>query len=403
MSDQLVEPHIGPLQLITSEPKQILTATCASGPTFGCIAWHTAPERPNQEAIYLSKILEAVLSRTQISEGADPDCLLTETGGYISWIIKNPDTELWTINLSAFDNDMRFSSRSSPAHDVANLVTRPYLAQFEGELYVIYLTSDREGHTEIHTYFLRSGRTLHDKLRMRSPNDMIVKSSRDHLVAAVEDKDELVLLMFDGKTWETVANIPKEGSVWPFRFDFALSDTTAMLVMEFEEHQRLGTQAVNLSTGKFASKWAISEYGKFPSIASTHLGWLIGWVGAPSLPLDLQGKDYNSDNSLAYIGALQEVRSEAESEDKADLKSEMEKIWGVSYVSPWAPLWLGVLDDSGKCTKAYGPLGGDLDENFGTQLSFHGDRGILIWRSSERHALEEDYCVLKARELGYSA
>jgi hypothetical protein len=353
-------------------------------------------------------MLGAVSNHERISEGADPDCLPTENGGHVSWIVRDPKTELWTINLSSFDSDMRLSATSSTATDVANLVTRPYLAQFEGEPCLIYLNTDRRGRTAINTYFIESHLALEEKLITVSPNDMVVKWSARYLVATIETKEELCVLSFDGRNWKVVANIPKEGSIWPYRFDFALGDNTAMFVMEFEQRQRIGTLVLDLSNGTFDRKWAICDYGKFPSIATTNGRWLISWVGEPALPLDLQGKGVSPDNSRAYLDALNKIRLEAEAaENKAGKdrkrRSEMEKIWGVSYVPPWAPLWLGILGDSGECTKTYGPLGGGTDENFGTQISMHGDRGILMWRSRDNHATEdEEGCFLKAREITLS-
>jgi hypothetical protein len=101
-------------------------------------------------------MLGVISNHEQISEGADPDCFVTKEGGHVSWIVKDPKTELWTINLSTFDKDIRLSLTRSPASKVANLVTRPYLGQFEGKPCLIYLNTDRAGQTEIHTYFIES-------------------------------------------------------------------------------------------------------------------------------------------------------------------------------------------------------------------------------------------------------
>jgi hypothetical protein len=356
----------------------------------------------------MCKIFGVASEHKQISEGADPDCLPTKDGGHVSWIVKDPTTELWGINLSRFDNDLRLSSITSPASNVVNIVTRPYFALFDGRPCLIYLNTDRVGQTEIHTYFIESQINLDERLIIASPNDMVIKWSASHLIAAIETKNELHVLSFNGRNWKVIANIPKEGSVWPYRFDFAVSEDTAMFVMEFDERQRVGTVAVDLLNGTFDRKWGICEYGKFPSIATANGRWLISWVGAPALPLDLQGKEYSADNSAAYIDVLNEIRSEGEatandSGQDRNRRSEMEEIWDVSYVPPWAPLWLGMLGNSGECVETYGPLGAGTDENFATQMSFQGKQGILMWRSRESHATEdEDGCLLKAREIVFS-
>jgi hypothetical protein len=395
---------IGDVQLLTTEAENILTATCASGPSFGVVAWHTGPTHSDKEGVFICKFLGAPCNSQRVSEGADPDCSAFDEGGYVSWITKDAETGLWTIYLSTFDRELVIGPAITSIASVANLVTRPYLAQFKDEPCLIYLNTDDTSHAEIHAYFIRSRRIVNHLLEIESPNDMIVKSSANDLAIAVEGKDGLFLCKFNGRTWDSVAEIPKEGSRWPFRFDFALKDNIAMFVMEFEEHQRIGSLAVNLSNGKFDWKWSITDYGKFPSIAATPAGWLISWVGAPALQLELQGKDYDPDHNLAYVDALNEIQLEVDSNptDKdLDRRTDMEKIFGISYVPPWAPLWLGELDDSGRCINKSGPLGGNSDENFGTQLSFHGDCGILIWRSYDEHAREED-CVLKAREIKYA-
>jgi hypothetical protein len=402
-----VTPAVGPLLSVTAEPRRILSAVCGSGPVFGCIAWHTAPEPPNQEAVYICKMLGGPSDYDQISEGADPDCLRIENRSYLSWIVKDAKTGLWTINLSTFENEMHLSSTASVASNVANLATRPYLSQFEDEPCLIYLNANPDGETEIHTNFISSHQSFDERLAVESPTDMIVKFSSNHLVAAIETRNELSLLRFNGGNWELINKIPNNGG----RFDFAVREDTAMFVMEMDSggRERIDTLVVNLSNGFFDHKSSICEYGRFPSIAAVPDGrWLISWVGSPAIPLDLQESNQVPYDGKAHIDVLNEIRSGAET-TKTDAekgprsKSEMEEIWNVNHVPPWAPLWLGIMTDSGQCADTYGPLGGGTDENFGTQISFHGKRGILIWRSRNSHAAEsEEGCFLKAREIVFA-
>lgn len=358
----------------------------------------------------MCKVLGGVSDLEFVSEGADPDCSLTDNGALVSWIQKDSKTELWTIHLSTFESDLRSLSTILLLGDIANLTTRPYITQFQGEPCLIYLNMNRGQQTEIHTYFIRSHRSFTEKLAIESPNDMIVKCSEDLVMAAIDSSNDFTLLRLDGENWKQISKIPKN-SMGTGRFDFAVRKDISMFVIEKESQSEQGVDSlvVDLSNGTFEPKSTICDYGRFPSVtAAPDCRWLISWVGSPAHHLDTQERNQSLDDSRSYIDVLNEIRAESEakgtnSKTSFEERSEMERIWDVNYVPPWAPLWLGVISDTGQCDDTYGPLGGGVDENFDTHLSFHSNRGILMWLSRDRHAKEgEAGCSLKAREIVFS-
>ncbi len=398
--------EIGSAQLLTPVPEPILYATTITTANNSYAVWHTVPTSSEEEAVFISRIPSEKKRDVEIQyvgEGADPDCLITESEIYVSWVKKDFSTGLWTVNISIFDKELNSVSTRSLVAGVRNIFGKPHLVKIENEIVLIYFNDPIKNHIKIHTYYLHTDKATVQKVSINSPQDTMVRYSDRCVVAVIEGKDLTSVLTFNEDRWNPLSSFTKE-SDYPYRFDLALDDTSAMFVVTFG-HDRIATLALNLSDGSVGEKWAICDYGKFASIASADGHWIVSWVGAPAMPLPDQGKEYSDRNMVPFALAVTEIREEVAEIEKIEgvtrNRSEMEELWGVTSVGPWAPLWLGILNREGKCIQTYGLLGVRGDENWGTQLSTGGGRGALLWRSYERFEESPQDCFLNSREFFY--
>jgi hypothetical protein len=389
---------INSLQFLTKEPTRILTATSATAAGVSYAVWHTAPDpdTATDEAIFLTRISDQGAYPQKLLVGADPDCLPTSSGGYLSWITKDLATDLWTVNLSTFDRDAKIQTTSIIANDVSGLVTRPYLAEYDEMPCLVYCRHFGSGRVEIHTHFLGTGKKLVDDMSFSAEN-MIVKWSARQLVAVIETKDSLEVLSLRDDRWQAVTKITKERFNRYDRWDFGVGDRSILFVAEVEDKSRLASFVVDLSTGATGEFWPFCEYGKFPQVAAANGQWLVSWAGGPASSLEQQGKLHDPEFFLSYMRAREQISAQIDQTHPNKRRSEIEEIWDTAFVPIWAPLWLGLLNEDGKCIATYGPLG-DGNENWGLQLSVRGGRGVLLWSSAEE-VEDEDVGYLKAREI----
>ena len=396
----------GPLQYVTKQNEHVFTAISETDESGSYALWHVihdVPEdSPEMEEIFISRISEPLSGPHKVAEGADPNCLPTRTGGYISWIRKNFETNVWSINLSTFKKNLQIGSSIQVATEVPRIFSGSYLVQLEdGATGLVYLNISNNGRCVLHTYFLNSHEAVDQILPIQSPEDFIVKSSQNIVIAAFETKENIELFRLEGRTWKRLTAFGKGKHSYPFRFDLVL--TNELIVFVMERNSNLETRVFNFTHGGWTDNWEFCRYGNFPSIASFGENSLVAWVGSEALPIDLQGEGKEPAKQNFMIESRLAMQQQLQFSDK-DLKniSEMEKIWGTPYLDPWATLWIGVLNDRGQCIKTYGPLGEGLDRNFMPRLSSANGRAALLWRSTDRHSLEEkESCLIKARLISW--
>jgi hypothetical protein len=398
------ELQIASAQSLIIKPERIHSATSATREGEAYVVWHQVPE-DDPEAVFVAAVNNnSVRSNPRyVAEGADPDCLILDDEVWVSWVIKDFSDNSHTINVSIFDKELNSISTKTVGTEVRALFGRPYLVQYENQPILIYSTHRNQDHPQLHTCFIRSENTVITDVLSKSSVDLIVKYSGD-VIAVIEGSDQMQVLAFNGRDWNLLTSIIIEAE-FPHRFDFALNDQTAMFVMTLE-NSRVATLPVRLADGSVGDKkWAICEYGKFASIAWLNDLWVTSWVGAPALPFEDQGKRYNKQNMVEYAKVMIEISGEVESTERTEgvkrIRSVIEDIFGRSFVGPWAPLWLGVLDHGGRCIRSYGPLGSPGDENWNTNISSAGNNGVLLWRSYERcnDSGGPQDCFLNVREI----
>ena len=375
-----------------------MTSATAAGTSY--VVWHTRPDPDNakDEAVFISRVSDRGSDPLKIVAGADPDCLPTHSGGFLSWLRR--DKGVLAIYVSTFDKNIRIETTSIVANGVEKLVTRPYLAEFRGGPCLVYSCNSGNGQVQVHTHFIGTGKELVDTLSVPA-KDMIVKWSGNQLVAVLETKDVLQVLNFADTHWNIVTGIAKDRFHLPHRFDFGVGDDSILFVAEVEKNNRLATFIINLSNGAIGAYWPFCEYGKFPHVASANGYWLVGWAGGPASSVDQQGKLVDPDFVLANMRVRELVRAQIDKNNPNKKRSELEQIWDATFVPIWAPLWLGLLNENGKCIETTGPLG-DGNENWGLDLSFRDGRGLLAWSAAEEVG-DGDIGDLKARRIALSA
>ena len=408
MADSSRDLVIGPLQYVTKENEHIFTAISSTGESASYALWHVihnVPEdSPGMEEIFISRISEPPSAPQKVAEGADPACLPTETGGYITWIKKDFKANVWSINLSTFSKDVGIGSSIQVATEVPRIFSGSHLVQLEhGATGLVYLNISDGGSCVLHTYFVDSHETVDQLIELQSPEDFIVNSSQGTVIAAFETKESVEIFRLEGRTWKRLTALQKGEHVYPFRFDFVV--TNELIVFVMERNDNLETRVFNFTDGGWTDSWEFCRYGKFPSIVAFGENYLVAWVGSDTLPIELQGegKEKAKERFMVESRLAMQEQLQFSNGDVATM-SEMEKIWGTPYLDPWAPLWLGVVNHQGQCIKAYGPLGAGLDRNFMPKLSSGAERAALLWRSCNRHSDEEkESCLVKARLISAPA
>ena len=399
--------ELGPMRWLTPTPEPILRATAEPCPDGFVTAWHRFPTENEPEAIIISKIFANGRKTGQVivGRGADPDLLVTKDKVYVSWLQKDFATLLYEVIVSTFDHNLDLVGHCTVANGVMSVFGQPYLAIYQSQITVVYDSEKTIDGSTLHSHNLETHETISKQIAVGPLNDILVKYSVNHLIAVFETAVELRVFEFDGINWTHLTSIPVEAP-FPHRFDFSLGEKKAMFVLAYEE-DRLASLVINLSDGSHGKKWAFCDYGKFATLSMVSLDeeWVVSWVGAPALSLDKQGGSVN-ESFEGYVRALWEIKNRVEESERiygsTRVRSEMEELWDATFIGPWAPLWLGLLNGDGKCVETYGPLGNEADENWNTIVTTKEGKGLLLWRNHERLEDADEESFLSYRTFHYN-
>lgn len=373
---------------LTPTPEPIWSSTVACCADGFVATWHRCPTEDEPEAVIASKVFSdgRKTGHIWVGRGADPDVLIVDSRIYISWISKDFDSGSSSIVVSIFDPDLNLIKEHTVVNAIVDVFGMPQLAIVRGEIQVLYNCNQTASSSSLRAYNLRTSETYAQEIIHGSRlEDILSRFSSDHLLTVFETQSHLNVMEFDGFVWKKITSIVIEAE-YPHRFDFAVGKNEAMFVLSYQE-SRIASLKLNLTTRTHSTKWVFCDYGKFASISRTISDkWVVSWIGAPALEIEEQGK--SEKQLVAYAQALVRISEDVAKSEKiygsTREKSEIELLFGRTFIRPWVPLWLGILDSQGKCSVAYGPLGNEADESWNTSLSIYEDKGILLWRNFEK-------------------
>jgi len=428
-------PLLGGHQFVTQDHQDILNTNSYSlNEDVNYLVWHTPPNGDNLEAVNLAKSSKNGLETIHVSEGADGDCILLDEKVYVSWVLKNQETELWSIMTNIYDSDLNKLQEICVNKNLPKLINNPYIARCKREIFIIFAHQPSPGEYVLRTILINSDRKPLITVLKRRPYNIQIEYSNNKAVCVVDFNTSLEVFSMEDDEWVSIATIGPElfKDNYVYRFDIAINDYKCIFVVDLDFTWSLFTIVLDLQTGEVGELWPISSSGKFPSIAVRNDVWLMSWVGAMALPIDMQGK-YHSATGLELLNeAMLTVKLEtlklmrkhgASNYESGDIGYDastkfIHKIdqqlnlsvtdywkydtdWLIrdmhSYVidNPWAPVWIGVLNEEGSCVKSIGPIGYGNKSNWSTKISLSSNSGMISWVSGDN---PED-CRLIMREF----
>ena len=402
-------PITGPITFLTDKEREIeaLTSlTCGEDTYF---VWYEPPQESIEEKVYLVRVTSMNVSpRVDVAKGADPSCIWYNNQLLVSWIHKPNELESWDVYICAFERDLSLIETRRLISGIRDLCSAPVLVNFAQSPYVFYLNQSYGAPVSIYMHSVISEEVICQELPLKRASHFIAKSRSGRLGCVVDLDTSLHLFEYKSGQWTKTGEIDESvlHGKRISRFDWEIGTPSLLIMDTFGENWNLYTACIGGSRNETPTLWPVSNHGKFPSIVSCQGQWFASWSGAPSLPLDLQGKEFSQTNIEQHLKVMEEIRENTEKllynrfrfSGGTELEWEIEKADSIGvFVPPWAPLWLGAIDEFGRCVSSFGPLGYGARENWGTQLSADGPRGSLTWKSGSG----EEECLILTRSLRF--
>lgn len=380
-TSQYLFDHVITLSLPTCN---ITCASCATHRNRAYVVWSMFDYEERLDVTTLEVIEHGETNAIHISNGADPSVVGVNESVYVSWILKNPNrNDRWAIWISALDEASQLSHLC--VEKSAALAWPPSLYNYHNRLICCYVYYRKKGKPILRISTWPEGNHQDIELQSDKVFGLQISCTRDKVYAAVKLREEIQLLEFADGRWSFLTSLFQDINF--ARWSFAVSRNMCYFILEAIGNWSLYTYTCDLAHYQSNGLWPLTAYGKFPAIAGTDSGVYAAWVGTPAPPIELQGtyceqtcwelhERYGKEILMKdeelfsrAVGILGEVERERLLTDIG---------WKVGVMTP---LWIGELDEGGRCVYASGPLGRDSRENWGCELSVCGDRGLLTWRT----------------------
>lgn len=396
-------------QFITKDYAPILNCDVLCNNNETLLAWCTAPSSFEPERVYLKRILPSEMSAMVVAEGADPAVIRIGDRRLVSWtkrISQSPYKR--TYQVAEYDKDLRVLSEQRICESDSRSYGQHHLFRYREDAYLCYMTHADEERSILHMVSLSSSDEEATELDISAVTFKMLgpdcsSQSKERLLCIVDDNRRLNVYQRCRHGWQSISSITNTdiGERDIHRWDAAIRDNHVLFIFDntYPKGWSLKTLLLNLSTGEHAGVQEVAYHGKFPSIGV--LGrehWIASWVGSPPQPLALQDKRRDSVAEALYFDAITQVQQETERQAETwyrNMGRMDEYVNRFSVVDAWAPLWIGILDRSGRCIDSYGPLGYGGHPQFGTVLDISESHGVLAWRLGE----DADACMLMARQF----
>jgi hypothetical protein len=153
-------------------------------------------------------------------------------------------------------------------------------------------------------------------------------------------------------------------------------------------YSALATIAIDLGTGSHTDLNFVCFSGKFPAIASNGTDLIVGWIGAPALPIELQGPPRPASSQEMFGETLAKLAS-------SYVDSVPNSVGQMTGQLPhvWTPMWLARVSSDGIVHNPVGPVGYQMTPNNAVRLALSDNKGLVAWRSGD----DFEACSLMAR------
>jgi hypothetical protein len=388
----------------TVSPKPILVGrtSVAMHNGRGIVTWSEAPLHRHGERVVLAVCEADEVEHTVLGVGADAQCAALANDLYVCWTRRAESEPLHALSIWR-----QSTRRVDEIAAVGELVAPPCLVLWNGEPAVVYLAGGQTKPLVLSVLAIACGATSH--LEVAAPVASLQESSafndRINRLSVAHERGRAIALVYGASSARLFALTDRWRPVeapWPFGADIHSAE---LALVEGRAHclaqscgDRIYSGVADLHGRGWSTPALVTGYGLHPACAQSPGRRFGTWVGAPPLPLGAQNETFADGSRRRWIEVTREVADEALMRDlrlRGEPNPQLAALKEIPYASPMAPLWVGVLNEHGRCVGESANLGFFGRSARWPQIVFDGEgRGLLLWECGD-----EDEVWLLARWL----
>ena len=398
--------------LLASEPFTVSPKPISIGRTSvamhnggGVVAWSEAPLDWNSERIMLAFCEPEGVEGTFLGEGADAQCASLANDLYVCWTRRHEDAPLHTLRIW-----QQSTQQVVEIMAVEELIAPPHLAMWDNEPAVVYLAGGRAKPLAISALAIASSAESH--LEVASPGVLLQESAAiDELIdirrveppafsvrvgglSVAHGRGRAVALIygvFSAHLFVLTDRWRPVEAPWPFRGEIHSAELAVaggrVHCLTQSRGGGIYSGVADLGGRGWSDAVLLTGHGWHPECVQSSGRRFGAWVGSPPLPLGAQHEAFAAGSVQRWIDEMGELAEEARARDlyrRGEPDLQLTALGGFQDASPLAPMWVGVLDERGRCVGESGNLGFFGRAARWPKIAVDGEgRGLLMWECGD--------------------